>query len=82
LVKRLVSTASTAPSEGDLFMLAKLDRLTLAVIGQTGERWAYPGTISAVGLIPRDEALSVKPLLVALVGGVRATARGPCSPRI
>jgi hypothetical protein len=64
LVKRLVSTASTAPSEGDLFMLAKLARLTLAVIGQMGERWAYPGRISAVGLIPWDEV--GQPLVVAL----------------
>jgi hypothetical protein len=42
-------------------MHAKLARLMLAVIGQMGEQWAYPGTISAVGLIPWDEAPSVSP---------------------
>jgi hypothetical protein len=67
-------------------MLAKLARLILAVIGQTGERWAYPGTISAVGLIPWDEALSVSPYSSAWgaasvlpLGPVLATRATSCS---
>jgi hypothetical protein len=41
-------------------MPAKLATLPSLVIEQTGELWAYVGTISAVALIRRDEALSTR----------------------